>query len=137
MPNPKLFSDRKSPSRTDAVQRKLAAIPAEQLEPGPAPDPLALMTKRELANLLAVDPWTIDRWRKSDDFPVPVWLSGTTPRWRRADIETWLATRQQGGRAPDYDRAAPCRTATAGALVIRRDAAPNPKRRRTVQGGES
>src|SRR5262245_23185346 len=68
-------------------------------------DPLALLSKKQLAELLSIDPWTVDRWRKSDPtFPPPVWLSNTTPRWRRADIERWLATRKKGGRAPSWDQ---------------------------------
>jgi len=68
-------------------------------------DPLALITKRELAHLLAVDPWTVDRWRKSDpSFPEPIWLSGSTPRWKRLDIERWLASRETGGTSPDWNR---------------------------------
>jgi predicted DNA-binding transcriptional regulator AlpA len=79
----------------------------------PGIDPLSLLTKRQLAELLQINPWTIDRHRKSDpDFPAPVWISGTTPRWRRQDIESWLATRPRGGRSPDYE-CAPKRTASA------------------------
>ena len=78
--------------------------PPEELPP-PVVDPLALLTKRQLAELLAVDPWTIDRWRKGDpDFPEPIWLSGTTPRWKRVAIDHWLATRQHGGISPDWQQ---------------------------------
>ena len=78
--------------------------PPEELAP-PVVDPLALLTKRQLAKLLAVDPWTIDRWRKGDpDFPEPIWLSGTTPRWKRVAIHHWLATRQRGGTSPDWQQ---------------------------------
>jgi predicted DNA-binding transcriptional regulator AlpA len=73
--------------------------------PPPVVDPLALLTKKQLAELLAVDPWTIDRWRKGDpDFPEPIWLSGTTPRWKRVAIDHWLATRQRGGTSPDWQQ---------------------------------
>lgn len=69
----------------------------------PVIDPLTLVTKQQLASLLAVDAWTIDRWRKSDpDFPQPVWISGTTPRWPRVEIDRWLASRQRGGTSPDW-----------------------------------
>jgi hypothetical protein len=57
--------------------------------PNSPPDPLDLIGKRELASLLAVK----------------IWVSGTTPRWRRSDIEAWLAARPVGGLAPDYGRA--------------------------------
>ena len=68
-------------------------------------DPLALLSKKALAQLLAVDPWTIDRWRRDDpDFPQPIWVTTTTPRWSRADVEEWLATRKKGGRSPAWDQ---------------------------------
>jgi predicted DNA-binding transcriptional regulator AlpA len=67
-------------------------------------DPLALIGKFALADVLAVDKWTLDRWRKKDSsFPQPVWISGSTPRWKRTEIERWLATRPSGGRAPNWD----------------------------------
>ena len=38
--------------------------------------PLQLLSKRQLAELLGVNMWTVDRWRKTNpDFPAPVWLS--------------------------------------------------------------
>jgi predicted DNA-binding transcriptional regulator AlpA len=80
-------------------------VTSEPADTGVVTDPLALLTKQQLAELLKVDAWTIDRWRKrkSDpDFPEPIWISGTTPRWRRVDIERWLATRQRGGVSPDW-----------------------------------
>jgi predicted DNA-binding transcriptional regulator AlpA len=67
-------------------------------------DPLALLSKKQLAALLAIDVWTVDRWRKSDPtFPQPIWVTNTTPRWRRADVEAWLSTRKKGGRSPAWD----------------------------------
>jgi predicted DNA-binding transcriptional regulator AlpA len=71
----------------------------------PATDPLALITKADLARLLNVTPWTLDRWRKADpSFPEVIWLSDSTPRWRRIDVEKWLASRQRGGTSPDFER---------------------------------
>src|SRR5262245_9247202 len=72
--------------------------------PEPIDDPLAMLSKRQLAELLAVDPWTIDRWRNNPDFPAPIWISASTPRWRRKDIEAWIASRHRGGVAPDWRR---------------------------------
>jgi predicted DNA-binding transcriptional regulator AlpA len=71
-------------------------------------DPLSMLSKSELADLLSVDPWTIDRWRRPDeptydpDFPEPIWISGATPRWRRIHIERWLARRPAGGLSPNW-----------------------------------
>jgi predicted DNA-binding transcriptional regulator AlpA len=76
-------------------------------EPIPT-DPLQLLSKQQLAELLGVDPWTIDRWRRPDepthipDFPQPVWVSNATPRWRRVEVEAWLSTRQRGGLSPNW-----------------------------------
>jgi predicted DNA-binding transcriptional regulator AlpA len=88
---------------TDTVDGGSVGALAKALDARPPPnDPLSLIGKRELARLLGVNPWTLDRWRRTDPgFPAPLWLNGTTPRWRRVDIESWLATRQRGGVAPD------------------------------------
>lgn len=67
--------------------------------------PLALMSKRDIAALFRVHTWTVDEWRrKSCGFPDPIWLSNTTARWRRADIEAWLVSRRRGGVSPDWDK---------------------------------
>jgi predicted DNA-binding transcriptional regulator AlpA len=71
-------------------------------------DPLSLLSKQALAELLGVDPWTIDRWRRPDEptfdpsFPSPLWISGATPRWKRTEVEAWLSTRQRGGLSPNW-----------------------------------
>jgi hypothetical protein len=45
---------------------------------------MASFVEQELADLLAVDKWTIDRWRKKFiDFPQPIWITGTMPRPER------------------------------------------------------
>jgi predicted DNA-binding transcriptional regulator AlpA len=63
-------------------------------------DPLQMLGKQQLAELLQVNPWTVDRWRRENpDFPEPIWISDITPRWRRSAIESWLATRRKGGLA--------------------------------------
>jgi predicted DNA-binding transcriptional regulator AlpA len=65
-----------------------------------------LLDKQEVANYLGVNKYTIDRWRRElPDFPEPIWLSGTSCRWRLQDIEKWLATRPSGGKAPEWNRA--------------------------------
>jgi predicted DNA-binding transcriptional regulator AlpA len=69
----------------------------------PTLDPLTHITKREVALLCGVNPWTIDRWRKhpSNNFPQPVWLSDVTPRWSRDAIAAWLQSRPSGGLSPN------------------------------------
>jgi predicted DNA-binding transcriptional regulator AlpA len=44
--------------------------------------PLDLIRKRPLAKRLGVSPWTTDRWRKTGDFPEPIWLSDVVLAWR-------------------------------------------------------
>jgi predicted DNA-binding transcriptional regulator AlpA len=60
----------------------------------PSADPLALIRKRELAELLGVNPWTIDGWRKRGLIPPAIILSPQVVVWRRSDIERWLIERQ-------------------------------------------
>jgi predicted DNA-binding transcriptional regulator AlpA len=67
-------------------------------------DALALLNKKQLAEICGVNCWTIDRWRRDrPDFPKPVWLSDVIMRWRRRDVEEWLASLQQGGLAPVWN----------------------------------
>jgi predicted DNA-binding transcriptional regulator AlpA len=69
----------------------------------PAFSNLELISKAQLAALIGVNTWTIDRWRRIDpDFPAPIWISPSTPRWRRVDIETWIAQRPRGSVAPAW-----------------------------------
>jgi predicted DNA-binding transcriptional regulator AlpA len=63
---------------------------------------LQLIRKRALARMLCVNSWTIDRWRKDESFPKPIWLSNSTPAWKLSDIEAWLESRERGGAAPDW-----------------------------------
>jgi predicted DNA-binding transcriptional regulator AlpA len=57
-------------------------------------DHLELVSKKQLAELLGVRPWTIDEWRKKNLIPAPIGLSDKTVRWRRVDIDLWLRERQ-------------------------------------------
>jgi len=50
-----------------------------------------LLTKKAVAETLAVHPNTIDNLRRDDPtFPRPIPLSERTLRWRTADIERWV-----------------------------------------------
>jgi predicted DNA-binding transcriptional regulator AlpA len=57
--------------------------------------PLQLIRKRELAELLTVDPWTIDNWRKKGRFPKPIVLSDQVLVWRLTDIDRWLQEKRE------------------------------------------
>ncbi|MCC7172165.1 MAG: helix-turn-helix domain-containing protein [Planctomycetes bacterium] len=50
------------------------------------------LTAPELAARLRIDERTLRSLRHAGDVPAPV-LVGTRPRWRRADVDAWLAER--------------------------------------------
>ena len=49
----------------------------------------------EVADYIGVVPGTIRNWVKKGEFPEPLSL-GKLVKWRREDIEEWLANRPQG-----------------------------------------
>jgi predicted DNA-binding transcriptional regulator AlpA len=52
---------------------------------------MPLMTTKEVAELLRVSRQTIWNWQKiNPDFPKPIVLSGTSPRWREADVLAFI-----------------------------------------------
>jgi len=53
---------------------------------------LQLLKMSEVAKLLNVDRTAIWRWYTTGDFPKPIKVGATT-RFRRTDIEAWLASR--------------------------------------------
>jgi len=53
--------------------------------------PSVLIDAAELARILSVSKPTIWRMRQSGRLPEPLRLTSQTLRWRRSDIETWLA----------------------------------------------
>jgi hypothetical protein len=83
-------------------------------------DPLKSLTKAQVSDLLECSPWMVDRARKAADkrrqeaeengeqldpdelFPEPYWLTPTSPRWFRTDIQRWLQHRMRGGIAPGW-----------------------------------
>jgi predicted DNA-binding transcriptional regulator AlpA len=60
----------------------------------PSLDPLALIHKKQLAQLLGVRSWTINYWRKKHWLPPPIHLSPQIVAWRRSDVERWLIERE-------------------------------------------
>ena len=67
--------------------------------------PSEWLTKRELAELLRLNTYTVSKIRRRDStFPSPTWLSDSTPRWRRSEIDAWLLNRPRTPRSPKYDR---------------------------------
>jgi predicted DNA-binding transcriptional regulator AlpA len=63
------------------------------------------LDKMQVARLLGVNAGSVDRYRRTDpSFPLPFWITATTPRWSRAEIEQWLASRPRSARAPAFER---------------------------------
>jgi excisionase family DNA binding protein len=51
------------------------------------------VTADTLAYLIECSRSSIDEWVKSGILPRPVRISGTSLRWRRADVDAWLQAR--------------------------------------------
>lgn len=52
-----------------------------------------LLTAADLARILRIDQRTLRALRQSGDVPASIRI-GTRPRWRRPDVDAWLATRR-------------------------------------------
>ena len=59
-----------------------------------ADDALQLIKKRELAQLLRVNPFTLDNWRRAGKIPEPIVLTPQLVAWRRSVILRWLEERE-------------------------------------------
>jgi len=66
--------------------------PGENLRKDPDPDANLLITIEELSKILKVSTRTISRLKSEGRLPQPITI-GRLVRWRRSDIETWLADR--------------------------------------------
>ncbi len=49
-----------------------------------------LLTVKQVAEMLGVTTSTVWRWRDAKEIPMPIEIGGTL-RWRRAEIEKWIA----------------------------------------------
>ncbi len=67
---------------------------ADAKPPAKAADPQALMTTEQVAELLAVQPRTVEQWRQARRGPRYV-LLGRAVRYRPSDIDTWLSACMQ------------------------------------------
>ena len=54
----------------------------------------ALIDRAGLADMLACSLSSVDRYRRLPDFPRPARLGSRTPRWRVAEVDEWITTRQ-------------------------------------------
>lgn len=62
----------------------------------PTPDPLELLTPEQVASIIKIHTGTLKNWRMAGIGPAWIRIgTGAKPhiRYRRADLETWLANR--------------------------------------------
>lgn len=60
------------------------------MEPHAVGAPFDYLTSSEVAELVRISPSTLCRWRQTGHGPRVTWLSSSCPRYRRADVESWL-----------------------------------------------
>ncbi len=54
-----------------------------------------MLRKHQLAKVLGVNPWTVDRYRREQsDFPKPYKFSDQIIVWDLNEIKAWIATRR-------------------------------------------
>ena len=87
--DPRLVAEAPSPRPA----RRSAAVAAES-----EPESGEWLSKRDLASLLKCHPRTISRSIESDGFPRPYYITGNTPRWKRSEVDAWLASRPREPR---------------------------------------
>ena len=58
-------------------------------------DPMATLTKSQLAEKLNISVWTLARWTKEGRVPPPIRLTEQTLVWRLATILAWLRDQER------------------------------------------
>lgn len=79
-------------AQTDARTQPATPTPATQAQASPR-QPAELVTPAEAARMLQVGVTALERWRTTGDGPAFVRLSSKTIRYRRGDIESFVADR--------------------------------------------
>ena len=64
-------------------------------------DPLKLLSKEQVADLIGVHPSTVMRWCRDGLLPAPVEVTQQTIRWRETDISNWVDQMEREGRTLD------------------------------------
>ena len=59
--------------------------------------PMVNLTPREASELLGVAPQTLAMWRSSGRVQLPYFKLGHAVRYRRADLEAFIASNMRGG----------------------------------------
>jgi predicted DNA-binding transcriptional regulator AlpA len=70
-----------------------ARASADVADPQHVHDPLAMLSKNQIARLFGVSPATVVNWVKSQRLCAPTVFSPQITRWRRADIERLIVER--------------------------------------------
>ena len=52
--------------------------------------PVALMRKKDVAGLIPCSLRQVELMVKAGNLPKPFYISDSSPRWRRSDIDAWL-----------------------------------------------
>jgi excisionase family DNA binding protein len=96
-----LVRDAMRPMLAEALEHLEARLLARvtevvQAQPAPVAPPKPVLTLAEVADLLQIAPRTVQRMAADGEFPAPIRLGSTRPRWRRAEIDTWLQRRAAG-----------------------------------------
>lgn len=82
----------------DQLEARLVERLAELVRQQPAPVatvPPPLMTLNDVADHLQVTARTVQRRVAAGEFPRPILVGPTCPRWRREDLDAWITS--QGG----------------------------------------
>lgn len=84
----------------DQLEARLVERLAELVRSLPAPTatlPPPLMTLNDVADHLQVTARTVQRRVAAGEFPAPILVGPTCPRWRREDLDAWIASQGGGG----------------------------------------
>lgn len=60
-----------------------------------------LLDEKQAADFLSVKPGTLAIWRCTGRWSLPFLRVGRAVRYRRSDLEAWLATRRHGQAPPE------------------------------------
>ena len=78
----------------NALEERLAERLATAVQPPAADAALRLLTKKDVAAQLRVDPRTLVRMVAAGQFPPPILISPGCPRWRQETIDEWVDGRE-------------------------------------------
>jgi predicted DNA-binding transcriptional regulator AlpA len=60
-----------------------------------------LLALKDLADRTHHSRWSVRRWmRRYPDFPRPIYLNVTRPRWLASEFNAWLLSRRKDGERP-------------------------------------